>query len=114
MTDGDLRNFVVSYRGESKNQQGHAYGFHGPRFHGFADRIRLGLRPAIPAAAQAPPAHPEEVRLEEIVISPDRIDSFGADLVQAGTFRNALQIDTPLTVSMIPGALLKSQQATRR
>ena len=62
----------------------------------------------IPLAAGAQDAKPS---LEEIVVTADRVDSFGADYVQAGTFRNALQIDTPLTVSVIPEALLKSQQA---
>jgi iron complex outermembrane recepter protein len=53
----------------------------------------------------------EGTKLEEIVITADRRDSFGADYVQAGTFRNARQIDTPLTVAVIPETLLKAQQA---
>src|SRR5438046_972864 len=53
----------------------------------------------------------ERPKLEEIVISADRDKSFGSDYVQAGTFRNALQIDTPLTVSVIPELVLKAQQA---
>lgn len=62
----------------------------------------------VPFAAGAQDAKPT---LEEVVVTTDRMDSFGADFVQAGTFRNALQIETPLTVSVIPEALLKSQQA---
>lgn len=49
--------------------------------------------------------------LEEIVVTADRT-GFGADLVQAGSFRGARQLDTPLTVSVIPKALLETQQAT--
>ena len=48
--------------------------------------------------------------LEEIVVTADR-SGFGADLVQAGSFRGARQLDTPLTVSVIPKALLDTQQA---
>lgn len=47
----------------------------------------------------------------EIVVTGDRVNSFGADYVQAGTFRGAKQIDTPLTVSVIPETMLKAQQA---
>lgn len=49
--------------------------------------------------------------LEEILVTSDRADSYGADYVQAGSFRGARQIDTPLTVSVISEQLLKSQQA---
>lgn len=66
-----------------------------------------------PAAAQSveqegkrPPV------LEEVIVSADRSDSFGAELVQAGTFRNARLIDTPLTVNVIPRAVLDAQAAT--
>jgi iron complex outermembrane receptor protein len=49
--------------------------------------------------------------LEEIVVTADRA-GYGADLVQAGSFRGARQLDTPLTISVIPKALLETQQAT--
>lgn len=49
--------------------------------------------------------------LEEIVVTADRKNSFSADLVQAGSFRGARQIDTPMTVSVVPDAVLQSQQA---
>src|SRR5262249_49675239 len=49
--------------------------------------------------------------LEEIVVSADRKNSFSADLVQAGSFRGARQLDTPLTVNVVPDALIQSQQA---
>jgi iron complex outermembrane receptor protein len=49
--------------------------------------------------------------LEEIVVTADRKDSYSADLVQAGSFRGARQLDTPLTISVIPNTLIESQQA---
>ena len=49
--------------------------------------------------------------LTEIVITADRKDSFGADFVQAGTFRNARAIDTPLTIAVVPKALLNAEEA---
>ncbi|MFC4312270.1 TonB-dependent siderophore receptor [Steroidobacter flavus] len=49
--------------------------------------------------------------LEEIVVTADRKDSFGAQFVQAGTFRNQRAIDTPLTVAVVTKDLLNSQQA---
>ena len=67
------------------------------------------------AAAQG--TQPEQTReasrglLEEIVVTADRKDSFGADFVQAGTFRNARAIDIPLTVAVMPRELLDAQQA---
>jgi iron complex outermembrane recepter protein len=51
--------------------------------------------------------------LEEVVITADRVDSFAADFVQAGTFRGAELIDTPLTVNVLTRELLDSQQATQ-
>ena len=42
---------------------------------------------------------------------PIAADSYSADLVQAGSFRGARQLDTPLTVNVIPDALIQSQQA---
>jgi iron complex outermembrane receptor protein len=49
--------------------------------------------------------------LEEIIVTADRRDSYSADLVQAGSFRGARQLDTPLTVNVIPNALIQAQQA---
>jgi iron complex outermembrane recepter protein len=62
---------------------------------------------ALCAHAHAGPA----AGLEEIVVTADRAGSFSADLVQAGSFRGARQLDTPLSVNVIPEALLQSQQA---
>ena len=50
--------------------------------------------------------------LEEIIITADKKDSFGADYVQAGTFRNARVMDTPLTVTILTRTLLDAQQAS--
>src|SRR5690348_4584718 len=50
-------------------------------------------------------------KLEEIVVTADRKDSYSADLVQAGSFRGARQLDTPLTINVIPNTLIQSQQA---
>src|SRR5262245_32943901 len=49
--------------------------------------------------------------LDEIVVAADRRGSYSADLVQAGSFRGARQLDTPLTVNVVPDALIQSQQA---
>ncbi|MFE8584868.1 TonB-dependent siderophore receptor [Sphingomonas sp. NCPPB 2930] len=61
----------------------------------------------IAAAAQRARDAPSE----EIVVTADRRDSFGADYVQAGTFRDARLIDTPLTVAVLTKPLLDAQQA---
>lgn len=68
----------------------------------------LALSLAAAAAADAADA-PE---LAEIVVTADRQDSFGADLVQVGTFRNARLMDVPLTVNVVPQELLRAQAAT--
>jgi len=60
-------------------------------------------------AAAAAPAGGSPV-LEEIVVTADR-PGYGAELVQAGSFRGARQLDTPLTVSVIPQQVIASQQA---
>jgi iron complex outermembrane receptor protein len=61
---------------------------------------------AMPAFGQSEPP-----TLEEVVVTADREGSYSADLVQAGSFRGARQLDTPFTVNVIPRALLESQQA---
>ncbi|WP_165799510.1 TonB-dependent siderophore receptor [Sphingomonas oleivorans] len=63
---------------------------------------------AIPMAAQAQ-QQGGDVALEEIIVTADRPESFGADLVQVGTFRNARIIDVPLTVNVVPQELIRSQ-----
>ncbi|MXP25947.1 TonB-dependent siderophore receptor [Altererythrobacter indicus] len=68
--------------------------------------------PFNPAFAQAkPPPDPSAPQLDDIVVTADRPDSFGADYVQAGTFRDSRLIDTPLTVTVLPKSVLDAQQA---
>ncbi|MDB5707334.1 MAG: ligand-gated channel [Sphingomonas bacterium] len=73
------------------------------------------LAPGIAAAQTAPPAPAQTTaeddggpKLEDIVVTADRT---GTEAVQVGSFRGAKIIDTPLTISVIPEQLLKSQQA---
>lgn len=61
------------------------------------------------ASAQTSPAISETN--EEIVVSADRRNSFSQDYLQAGAFRDAKIIDTPLTVSVLSRELLDAQQA---
>ena len=65
----------------------------------------------ISVTAQAEEAAPSAPTLEEIVVTADRRNSFSADLVQAGSFRGARQLDTPLTISVIPLEMIEAQQA---
>jgi iron complex outermembrane recepter protein len=67
----------------------------------------------VPTSSLAAPADDdrESPGLEEIVVTADRADSFGADFVQVGTFRNARLIDVPLTVNVVPEELLRAQAA---
>ncbi len=62
--------------------------------------------------SQAASEKPEALVLEEIIVTADRPESFGASAVQVGTFRNARLIDTPITINVIPRKLLESQAAT--
>jgi len=77
----------------------------------------LSLAGALPAFAQAtPPAQPAPAAQPadesgDIVVTGERNNRFGTDVVQSGSFRNANILDVPMTVSVIPDALLKSQQA---
>jgi iron complex outermembrane receptor protein len=47
----------------------------------------------------------------DIVVTGERANRFGTDTVQSGSFRNAKVLDVPMTVAVIPSAVLKSQQA---
>ncbi|MDE2563352.1 MAG: TonB-dependent receptor plug domain-containing protein, partial [Sphingomonadales bacterium] len=62
-----------------------------------------------PAQAQSQDA--EAAKNDDIVVTADRRGSFGADFVQAGTFRDARLRDTPLTVAIMTRELLDAQQA---
>src|SRR5690349_11639417 len=81
-----------------------------------ARAIAAALVTAAAAHAQAQTAGADtsasdSPKLEEIVVTSDRKDSYSADLVQAGSFRGARQLDTPLTINVIPNTLIQSQQA---
>lgn len=65
----------------------------------------------VSVTAQAQEAAPSSPTLEEIVVTADRRNSYSADLVQAGSFRGARQLDTPLTISVIPLEMIEAQQA---
>ena len=67
--------------------------------------------PAEDKAAQDDANKVDGVVLEDIIVTADRA-SFGAGLVQVGTFRNARLIDVPLTVNVVPQELLKAQAVT--
>src|ERR1700730_8000900 len=62
-------------------------------------------------AGNAPRERREPLELQEIVVTGDRKNTYSADLVQAGSFRGARQLDTPLTVAVIPQEVIQSQQA---
>lgn len=65
--------------------------------------------PNSPAADETQTGPNGKPQLEDIVVTADRI---GTNLVQVGSFRGARQIDTPLTISVIPETLIKDQQAS--
>ncbi|WP_394652749.1 TonB-dependent siderophore receptor [uncultured Sphingomonas sp.] len=67
---------------------------------------------ASPALAQDRSAGEDAVVLEDVVVTADRMGSFGADLVQVGTFRNARVVDVPLTINVVPNELLRAQAAS--
>jgi len=80
--------------------------------------LMSGMVPAVAFAqsTDAPPANGQaaaqsEQVPEDIVVTGDRNNQIGTDTVQSGSFRNAKVLDVPLTVSVIPSALLQSQQA---
>lgn len=73
-----------------------------------ASLIVMAMMMAVQAQAQTP----EPVQgANDIVVTADRNDSFGADYVQAGTFRDSRIMDTPLTVAIMTKELLEAQQA---
>ncbi|QCB36698.1 TonB-dependent receptor [Sphingobium sp. PAMC28499] len=86
------------------------------RFGSVKAAFRSSAGPAfILAACQASVGHAQTAdsgnAQAEIVVTADRLDSFGADYVQAGTFRDARLMDTPLTVAIMTKELLEAQQA---
>lgn len=63
-----------------------------------------------PGQAATAHRHPRASPLEEIVITGERQDSVRSQVVQAGTFRGADQLDTPMTVSVVTDEVIRSQQ----
>lgn len=53
----------------------------------------------------------DSTALDEIEVTADRMNSFSADLVRVGSFRGARQLEVPLTVNVVPDAMIQSQQA---
>ncbi len=64
-----------------------------------------------PGGAMQAQAADDGVQLEEIVVTADRRGSYSADYVQAGTFRDARQLDTPLTINVLTEEMLNAQLA---
>jgi iron complex outermembrane receptor protein len=67
--------------------------------------------PQAATAGQAASADKDSPPTEDIIVTGERNNQFGTDTAQSGSFRNAKILDIPMTVSVIPDALLKSQQA---
>jgi iron complex outermembrane receptor protein len=64
------------------------------------------------AQSVAPAAKDSDDReTADIVVTGEKANRFGTDTVQSGSFRNAKILDVPMTVSVIPDAVIKSQQA---
>ncbi|WP_277980364.1 TonB-dependent siderophore receptor [Sphingomonas phyllosphaerae] len=75
---------------------------------------RLVTGAAATIAAFAPTiasAQRGETPEDEIVVTADRPESYGADAVQAGIFRDARQLDIPATFTILRRAVLDTQQA---
>lgn len=81
------------------------------QFRQSASTALLALAAAIPIPAHAAEDNTTGREPGDIVVTADRIASFGADFVQAGTFRDSLLRDTPLTVTVMTRALLDAQEA---
>jgi len=90
-----------------------------PTVPGMAAVPAAGTVAAADTPADAPAAAADGARsrdkdplmLEEVVVTGDRRSTYSADLVQAGSFRGARQLDTPLTIAVVPAEVLESQQA---
>lgn len=72
--------------------------------------------PITPEAQAATATQPAEIKaaphaLEVVTITNERARGFRANLVQVGAFRDTNLLDVPLTISIIPPALLEEQNA---
>lgn len=70
--------------------------------------MKLGYLLGVSLAAIATQAAAQDATVDELVITART----GADVVQVGAFRNALVIDTPLTVNVVTRDILDAQGAT--
>lgn len=72
----------------------------------------LLMTPHAWAQTESPPTENQQsegpLELEEVIVTADRA---GTEAVQVGSFRGARQLDVPLTVSVIPIALIEQQQS---
>ena len=71
---------------------------------------------ALTSHAQASPVsdaadNNDDTTIETITVTADRDESLSADYIQAGTFQDSTQRDTPLTIAVITKELLDAQQA---
>lgn len=75
--------------------------------------LALTCLPTISVAQSTAPATREadDGDADDIVVTGEKANQFGTDVVQSGSFRNARILDVPMTVSVVPDAMLKSQQA---
>ncbi len=75
--------------------------------------LSLAAMPTFAAAqSTAPAAREADGRdADDIVVTGEKNNQFGTDVVQSGSFRNAKILDVPMTVAVVPDAMLKSQQA---
>ena len=114
---GAMRSAAVRGRMDAKSALGlllqdTGFGFEHLRT-GFAIvRDRPARRPTRTAVAPRDPAPPVAANirlLEDIIVTADRQGSFGADLVQAGSFRGARLLDTPLTVGVVTRDVIDAQ-----
>lgn len=72
--------------------------------------LGAAMAPSLASAQEAETATESDGPvLDEIVVTADRT---GTELVQVGSFRGAKQLDTPLTIAVIPRDVLDTQQAT--
>lgn len=74
-------------------------------------RSAMAVDGSVTIEAGSAAADQDAVILDEVVVTADRPNSFGADLVQVGAFRNARVIDAPLTVNIVTRQMIDSQAA---
>ncbi|WP_066811270.1 TonB-dependent siderophore receptor [Sphingomonas asaccharolytica] len=76
-----------------------------------APTVAFAQSTAAPPASGQSAGDKQDQDSDDIVVTGERNNQIGTDTVQSGSFRNAKVLDVPLTISVIPSALLQSQQA---